>query len=402
MSVPLDRLYHYLGDCVNHDLVIYRWAPHGSRKLEDLNQIKLYTDHETHILPILIFHDQEPLNYDFYTQDQICDRAKVQFVKSSMEFMLKDSVLDYVSAQHLRAVTICTNNYDLTILVHSEQQSWQVDYFKQKNFLPVYYWSHAVISQDWFRYAAHDPMLNFDLKNIKQDFLIYNRAWSGTREYRLCFIEHLINSDLIGNCKTTFNAVDQHTHYTAHQFTNKKFTIQNQQLENYFSPNTYPSTASADYVGKDYVETGIEVVLETLFDDTRWHLTEKTLRPIACGKPFILAATPGSLQYLQNYGFETFADLIDESYDTIANSQDRLKAIIREMKRISALDADAKQVLYTKLHEIAQRNKHRFFNGLFDQVIEEYQTNLNQAMVVMQQHCTGRHRTAIRQLLQQN
>jgi hypothetical protein len=116
----------------------------------------------------------------------------------------------------------------------------------------------------------------------------------------------------------------------------------------------------------------------------------------------MLVATAGSLQYLRDYGFETFADVIDESYDAIVDSQTRLDAVIQEMKRISALDVDAKQVLYTKLHEIAQRNKQRFFNGLFDQVIEEYKTNLNQAMEIMQQHCTGRHRTAIRQLLQQN
>jgi hypothetical protein len=79
-----------------------------------------------------------------------------------------------------------------------------------------------------------------------------------------------------------------------------------------------------------------------------------------------------------------------------------LDAIIQEMKRIAVLDADAKQVLYTKLHEIAQRNKHRFFNGLFDQIIKEYNTNLEQAMIIMQKHCTDKHRAAIQQLLQQN
>jgi hypothetical protein len=59
-------------------------------------------------------------------------------------------------------------------------------------------------------------------------------------------------------------------------------------------------------------------------------------------------------------------------------------------------------VLYTKLHEIAQRNKQRFFNGLFGQVIEEYKTNMDQAMIVMQQHCTSQHNMVIKQLLQQN
>ena len=399
MSVPLDRLYHYLADCVNHDLLIYRWLPHGSRKLEDLNQIKVHTDHQTQVLPILIFHDQEPLNYDFYTQEQIRNRTKIQFAKSSKQFMLKDLVLDYVSAQHLRAVTICTNVYDSTILVHSEQQSKQVELFSKKNFVPVYYWSHAIIAQDWFRYAQHDPTLTFDLAKIQQDFLIYNRAWSGTREYRLCFVEQLLEHNLEQHCNIGFNPEDG-KHYTAHQFVNTKFQINNHNLHNNLTLNTHNPTASADYCGQDYAASCIEIVLETLFDDTRWHLTEKTLRPIACGKPFILAATPGSLQYLKNYGFETFSGLIDESYDTIADSRARIDAIIQEMKRIAALDADAKQTLYTQLHEIAQRNKQRFFNGLFDQVIAEYKNNLDCAMSIMNQHCTGIHRARIQELLQ--
>ena len=215
------------------------------------------------------------------------------------------------------------------------------------------------------------------------------------------FTEQLVNQQLLDNTQICFNPVD-HQHYTQHVFKNKSLQITNFTLEQHLQPTSAAATASADYVSKDYVETGIEVVLETLFDDTRWHLTEKTLRPIACGKPFILAATPGSLQYLRNYGFETFAELIDESYDAITNSRDRLDAIVQEMKRIAALDTAAKQVLYTKLHAIAERNKQRFFNGLFDQVMNEYKTNLDQAMIVMQQHCTGKHRDAIQQLLQQN
>jgi hypothetical protein len=287
------------------------------------------------------------------------------------------------------------------MLLHSELNSVQVARYTQNGFVPVYYWSHAVIARDWFRYAEHDPKLCFDVNNIKQDFLVYNRAWSGTREYRLYFTEQLTKQKMLDRVQTKFNANDGQ-HYTQHVFKNKSLQIANFTLEQHLQPTSAAATASADYVSKDYADTGIEVVLETLFDDDRWHLTEKALRPIACGKPFILAATPGSLQYLRYYGFETFAGVIDESYDQIANSQARLDAIIQEMKRIAGLAPDAKQVLYTKLHEIAQRNKQRFFNGLFDQVIEEYQTNLNHAMGIMQQHCTGQHRAAIRQLLQQN
>ena len=401
MSVPLDRLYHYLADCVNHDLLIYRWNPHGSRKIEDLDHLKIYSEFQWYNSPIAIFHDQEPLDYKFYSQDQMYNQAK-KFFKSRLPVMLKDSVLHYVSQQHIRGATgLSVNNHDMTILVHSEQNSSEIALYEQAGFVPVYYWSHAVIALDWFRYAQHDPILTFDRTKIQQDFLIYNRAWSDTREYRLCFAEQLLEHNLKQCCNIGFNPEDG-KHYTAHQFVNTKFQINNYNLHHNLRLNTHNPTASADYCGQDYASSCIEIVLETLFDDTRWHLTEKTLRPIACGKPFILAATPGSLQYLRNYGFETFSGLIDESYDKIADSRARIDAIIQEMKKIAALSADAKQVLYTKLHEIAQRNKQRFFNGLFDQVIEEYKTNLDCAMTIMNQHCTGIHLARIQELLREN
>ena len=401
MSVPLDRLYHYLADCVNHDLLIYGWFPHGSRNLEDLDQLKDYSEFEWYNSPVAVFHDQEPLDYNRYSQEQIYQHAK-KFFELQSPIMLKDSILDYVSRQHIRGATgLSVNNYDLTMLVHSEQRSLEVAKFCKSGFVPVYYWSHAVIAQDWFRYAEHDPVLTFDPVKIQQDFLIYNRAWSGTREYRLCFAEQLLAHGLQQHCNISFNPEDGE-HYSTHEFTNSDFKIVNYNLHDELPLNTHNATASADYCSEDYATTGIEIVLETLFDDSRWHLTEKTLRPIACGQPFILMATAGSLQYLQQYGFETFGNLIDESYDQITNSRQRLQAVTAEMHRISKLDAESKTQLFIALHKIAERNKQRFFNGLFDQVIQEYKTNVDQAITIMQQHCTGQHRAVIRRLLEQN
>jgi len=400
MSVPLDRLYHYLADCVNHDLLIYRWAPHGSRKLEDLDQLMNYPEVKWYHSPIAVFHDQEPLNHAFYSAEQIKNCAEMLFLRDNRPAMLANSVLDYLSRQHFRGITCCVNQYDLTILVHSEWHSAEVDVFAQCGFVPVYYWSHAVIAQDWFRYAEHDPMLEFDLSTIQQDFLIYNRAWAGTREYRLCFAEQLLANRLEQYCNISFDPEDGE-HYSTHQFANDQFKIVNYNLHDELRLNTHDSAASADYCSEDYATTGIEVVLETVFDDHRWHLTEKTLRPIACGKPFILMATPGSLQYLKQYGFETFGELIDESYDQIVNHRQRLQAVIAEMTRISSMSLESKNQLYIKLNAIAKRNKQRFFNGLHDQVINEYKANMDHAMRTMQQHCTGQHLAQIEELINQ-
>jgi hypothetical protein len=177
------------------------------------------------------------------------------------------------------------------VLLHSEQRSSELASYQQDGFVTVYYWSHAIIARDWFRFAQHVEQQ----KQVSKTFLIYNRAWAGTREYRLKFAELLIDYDLIDDCATTVNAVDPESgvHYAHHAFVNPAWRP-TKVLENYFAENQTNSNRSADFEIQDYENTDIEVVLETLFDDTRWHLTEKILRPIACGQPFILAAAPGS------------------------------------------------------------------------------------------------------------
>jgi ABC-type transporter MlaC component len=135
----------------------------------------------------------------------------------------------------------------------------------------------------------------------------------------------------------------------------------------------------------------MEIVLETLFDESRWHLTEKALRPIACGKPFMLVATAGSLKYLRSYGFETFSDLIDESYDLETDPVARLTAVVQEMTRIAAMKPADKIVLWNQLHRIARRNQQRFFSAEWQaSVVQEYVDNMDQALTTMNQNCTGK------------
>ena len=73
MSVPLDRLYNFLHDVCNHrDLIIYRFFPHGSRKLEDLTHLSSNKNSALGYEGNRVFyHDQEPLNFDLYKEVDI-------------------------------------------------------------------------------------------------------------------------------------------------------------------------------------------------------------------------------------------------------------------------------------------------------------------------------------------
>jgi hypothetical protein len=177
-------------------------------------------------------------------------------------------------------------------------------------------------------------------------------------------------------------------HYTQHQYNTQAFRVHDlSQL----SSSTISSHSSASYDIEHYTQCAIDVVLETLFDDDRLYLTEKILRPIACGKPFILVSTHGSLEYLRSYGFKTFDTIINESYDTIVDPLKRLEAIVNVMTEIAKLSPGARQQQQTEMLKICQHNRRHFFSTEFaDQIKNELWNNLMSAQAqVHQQHCNG-------------
>jgi hypothetical protein len=131
-------------------------------------------------------------------------------------------------------------------------------------------------------------------------------------------------------------------------------------------------------------------VLETLFDDDRWHLTEKILRPIACAQPFLLCGTPGALQYLRNYGFETFDTVWSESYDQIKDGTARLEQVATVMRNIKEWDPQTRSIKLDQARQIAKRNQQHFFSKMFfNQVIQELKDNLATACQQVVEHNTA-------------
>ena len=68
MSIPLDRLYHYIENVAKSvcedDVIIYRFYPHGSKKLEDLSSFRLYDVKQRYTNLPVYCNDQEPLQYE--------------------------------------------------------------------------------------------------------------------------------------------------------------------------------------------------------------------------------------------------------------------------------------------------------------------------------------------------
>jgi hypothetical protein len=238
------------------------------------------------------------------------------------------------------------------ILLHSELNSHELaKYESTGNFQGAFWWSHAMIARDWYRFAEFDQRLKPSL--TKKIFLSYCRDTTGNRSYRKDFLSLAQKYNLHKHCQ-----------YQS------------------FDGNSIDSNASAIYNVRDFNHTAISVVLETVFDQ-RIHLTEKILRAIACGHPFLLAAGPGSLKFLRSYGFQTFHGHIDESYDEIENPNERLAAIVKEMSRIASLPDKQKTLLIDTLRDIAAYNQKIFFSQEFhNRVTDQLERNVEAAFQI--------------------
>jgi hypothetical protein len=389
MTIPLDNLYHWIRGLVQHPVILYVFRPHGSKDIFDLSPLDQAGDKmdlKDLMIPNIVCHDQEPLDYASHVWDHNLERISAwhSTTRSGRGHgrldpitglkMLFFYIENPVTNHGFTYLGINQWDCDWIILLHSEINSDDVEKFSHKKFLPVYYWCHAVLARDWYRFAQHDVRLH--QKNIKKTFLIYCRDWTPIREYRLKFLDLLLNANLLDDCHiSTQHTSTQGIHLKDYQIQDPRFVVDTVRLLS-IPDNHSLATASADYNADDFVSTTLSVVLETVVD-SKIHLTEKILRAIACGHAFVLVAGPGSLTYLRRYGFRTFGKVFDESYDAEKDTVTRLEKVIVTMQQVKNLSAAEWQ----EVNEIAAYNQSRFFSEDFaNQVCDELKSNLAPAV----------------------
>jgi hypothetical protein len=79
---------------------------------------------------------------------------------------------------------------------------------------------------------------------------------------------------------------------------------------------------------KWYANSKVNIVTETHTYDTLIHITEKLFKAILFEKPFVVYGNLNYLKCLKELGFKTFDSVIDESWDSLSNSDIKLNKII--------------------------------------------------------------------------
>jgi hypothetical protein len=286
------------------------------------------------------------------------------------------------------------------ILVTTERDSDALNYFVERyNFIPCYGFFHIFAAHDWFRgYQFDSKILPVSKRTIRKKYITFNRLTGNARVYRSLFVGELASRNLIDSGHVSYSDVcPEHGHYhAALNYAVTKYELDPAYIDqikcqldqlahplriDYADNDAIPNHSMVLSAVDQCIESFLYVVTETCFWDTKCHLTEKIFKPVILQQPFVLLGCAHNLEYLKSYGFKTFDQWWDESYDHLEDPVARLQAVADIVKYISSLTLGQ---LTAMLHEMESVLEHNFklFNSpdFLNSAWDELTVNLRQAV----------------------
>lgn len=326
--VGLDCWYHTPFG-TNHKLNKHEYRPRISRK----------NDH------VMFYHDQEPI-----------------WTENFGPYDLEEGAWKSIACR---------------LLANSEISDIKKQICKHRGMLDWYFFYHGFAALDWFR----DTEYIDDVEDISRRFCSLNHLISGQRCYRIALTAQLAQMDLLGFGDISFHANKQDCIDEVCNPDSLLSSCQKESVNNFLaSQSKLPlrldndhcdGNSSAHFGHKEYKlwqRSQWHVVNETVYFEPKLHLTEKIFKPIVASRPFILVGAPGNLAYLRSYGFESFGEWIDETYDAEPDPVVRLGMIAEEIRKICAKTADESRKIHAQMDDILVHNKTHFF-GRFKEII---------------------------------
>lgn len=274
------------------------------------------------------------------------------------------------------------------ILANSEHSQVKNQICKQRGFLDWYFFYHGFAALDWYRdaeYISH----NYPINDV---FLSFNHTLD-RRSYRLALLARMLDRHIAHrgsiSLHVTLTDVKAELSNPNTDLSQISLTLVDRHIKNLLDlpwrlddvPINGDLSARFGYHEYRLWQNSLwHVVNETVFYETKLHLTEKVFKPIVAQRPFILVSAPGNLAYLRRYGFQTFDRWIDESYDDIQDPDQRLDAITSVLERFADMSIDQLRQLHNEMLPVLEHNKQHFFGRFREVIVSELLENFERCI----------------------
>ena len=289
----------------------------------------------------IIMWDQEPLHRNRFTP----------FIEQFKPLYL-----------HTKKCRLVTSEYN------SEDAVWAKDTYGLEM---DYYFFHGWAALDWYRgYNRTIIAQNFEERKPYNTFLCPNNIIGGERRHRIEMLQQFVGRNLLDKNLISFPDV------CPYEGSSLKLLCIKYELD---CPNVRLPLMidnGSGYAAKSHQidlwdqanNSLIHVVTETVYRGKKNHLTEKTFKPIVMQQPFIIQSCRGSLEYLRRYGFKTFGEFWDESYDQ-ADDSTRTYEIGKLLQDINSMSQKEKASLQSAVSTTVEHNYQWFYGEQFEKIL---------------------------------
>jgi hypothetical protein len=174
--------------------------------------------------------------------------------------------------------------------------------------------------------------------------------------------------------------------------------VNNNLIWPYISPNLDPAWEVANEIRRDiseitpwaiYDRTYYSICCETIFqhpspdryqDPGPFFITEKTAKVLLGQRLFIMFGPQHTLKFLKELGFQTFDNVIDESYDNCTDASSRFKMAFDQVEYLSTIDPETvmrqtEQIRlhnYNHLYQYQKQTKNKMHQMILDKIPEQF------------------------------
>lgn len=332
-------------------------------------------------------------------KDYFAPNDRIIFFNREPGFFIRqrDQIVWY-NLQKILADLDISNSFCIVITQHDSQKYFNEIYRElSADDFPIKifdYWHFC----DWMPLPTEDIGLNFD--RIHKHYITLNRIRKKHRSLVLGYLEHY---DILDRGLVSYNAVrtaDTYPDYTSmltrpnliddptrcYQYlTTVPYTTLNEDwyirdpevkkilenitnrginwvYKNYHEDNlesySHTTSSNSDILQQAFlwVATESDAYIPTSF------LSEKAAKSFYAKRPFVVVSGPNTLKRIQSFGFKTFGDFWDESYDVEPDVCKRIKKVMDIVNHISQLSHSDLITLANDMTDVLEYNYKHLLN----------------------------------------
>jgi hypothetical protein len=349
--------------------------------------------------PYQVYHSAEQYAAaDADTKIALINHINSYEIPATEEHRLYDVIGGRKFSQEIGQTKICS---DLVIAIDNEIHPYLIDIFQQHSDHHVY-WAipgqsndptvlsqqQVILSNEHFKLMLFPyqefPVLQSNIKNLSCDTVktFYFDALLGSIKPHRNFVYNSIQ-----HCNLQQKIIVTYGNHGTDQF--KTAGEWEPDIEQ-FDQTIQRSTDNVQYQGHTlalcrilpiqvYNRTAYSIVAETSTDNRYSFFTEKTAKPIMAQRLFVVFSGYKFLQNLRALGFQTFGNVIDESYDLIYNDQARWAAAFEQVQQLCNMD---QQEVFKKIAPAVEHNYNLLMTTNWTQnTLDQIQQKINSTLI---------------------